>query len=216
MILEQLQSTALMGVEATINQALQYDPATRNAITKLDGKVLAVESTLPNLELFVIHSGDSLSLMSHYEGVPDTILKGSALSLVTLALDNNDRSSFVGTGVEVRGDAELLRQVRKIMRNLDVDWEAMLSKLIGDVPAHLIGETVRSLNSWRREAAPRVGDVVKGFHQEEVKLGPSRNEAEQFFNEVSQLNKAVDRIGARINALLTKLDQQNETRQEGA
>jgi len=210
LILEQLHSTALMGIETAINQALQYDPATRNAISELDGKVLAVESTLPSLTLFIIHSGDAITLMNHYEGAPDTSLKGSAMALVSLSIDNKDQTTFFDTGVEVRGDTDLLRRVRKIMKNLDIDWIAALAQLIGDIPAHLIGETVQSLGGWRKDAKQRASDVFTGFNQEEAKLTPSRNESEQFFASVRHLNKDVDRLGARMNRLSILLEQQEK------
>ena len=164
MIENELHAAALEGIEKVINQALQYDPAARKAIEKLDGKVLAVESTVPPLTLFILHSGDKLCLFNHYEGEPDTHLKGTALALIALALGREERSSFFGTGVEMRGDSDLLRRIQNILKNLDVDWEAALAKLIGDVPAHLIGKSLRSFGGWQSDATRRVGDVITGFH----------------------------------------------------
>lgn len=201
MIFDRLHSTALMGVETAINQALQYDPATRAAIAELEGTVLAIESTLPPIKFFAIHGNDGITLMGQYEGEPDTILKGTALSLAGLALDGQNLSSFFDTGVDVRGNPELLGKIRHIMKNLDVDWEAILSKLVGDVPAHLVGQSLRSLGRWRKDAAGRAGDVFTGFSQEEIRLTPTRSETEHFFDKVRHLNKDVDRIAARISKL---------------
>ncbi len=204
-----LHSSALMAVESAINSALEFDPATRNAIGKLAGKVLAVECTLPPLTFYIIHSEQGINLMSRYEGVPDTTLHGTALSLAALAVDGEDRVSFYGTGVEVRGDHDLLRQIRKILKNLDVDWEAALAKLIGDVPAHLVGESLRGATKWQKQAAERAGSAAAAFSQEEARLTPSTNEVNQFNREVKLLSDDVDRLAARINKLNVRLNQQS-------
>jgi ubiquinone biosynthesis protein UbiJ len=203
-----VQTSALMAVETAINKALEYDPATQKAIGTLAGKVLAVECSLPPLTLYVIHSEQDISLMGLYEGEADTTLRGTALSLAALAVDGKDRVSFFDTGVEVRGDHYLLRQIKKILKNLDVDWEAALSQLIGDVPAHLIGESLRTSNQWKKDATERASAAAAEFSQEEARLTPSRNEADQFNSEVKHLANDVDRLAARMNKLKVTLDKQ--------
>ncbi|WP_461481488.1 ubiquinone biosynthesis accessory factor UbiJ [Porticoccus sp.] len=202
-----LHSSALLAVESAINGALEYDPATRNAIGELAGKVLAVECTLPPLTFYIVHSEQAINLLSRYEGTADTSLRGTALSLAALAVDGEDRVSFYGTGVDVRGDHDLLRQIRKILKNLDVDWEAALAKLIGDVPAHLVGESLRGASKWQKQAAERAGSAAAAFTQEEVRLTPSANEVAHFSREVKLLSEDVDRLAARLNKLNIVLDQ---------
>ncbi len=198
-----------MGVEVAINKALAYDPATQNAIGELAGKVLAVECTLPPLTFYAIHSEKDISLMAQYEGEPDTTLRGSALALASLATDGQDRVSFFDTGVEVRGDHDLLRQIKKILKNLDIDWEAALAQLIGDVPAHLIGESLRSSAKWKQQVAERASTAAAEFSQEEVRLTPSRSEVDNFTTEVKHIANDVDRLTARVNKLKIQLDQQS-------
>jgi len=205
-----VKTSALMTVESIINKALEYDPATQSAMGELAGKVLAIECTLPPLTFYAVHSETDISLLGQYEGEPDTTLRGSALSLATLAIDGQDRVSFFDTGVEVRGDHDLLRQIRKILKNLDIDWEAALSQLIGDVPAHLIGESLRTSAKWQKDAVERASSAAAEFSQEEVRLTPSKNEVDHFNGEVKHLANDVDRLAARINKLSVILDQKSE------
>jgi len=203
-----------MAVEVAINKSLEYDPATQNALGELAGKVLAIECTLPSLIFYVVHSETDISLMGQYEGEPDTTLRGSALSLSSLATDGQDRVSFFDTGVEVRGDHDLLRQIKKVLKNLDIDWEAALSQLIGDVPAHLVGEALRTSAKWQKDVAQRASSAAAEFSQEEVRLTPSQNEAGQFNKEVKHLANDVDRLTARMNKLMVMLDQQKTDKQD--
>tara|TARA_R110001592_G_scaffold363321_1_gene683776 strand:- start:43402 stop:44067 length:666 start_codon:yes stop_codon:yes gene_type:complete len=203
-----VQTTALMAIETAINKALEYDPATQNAIGSLAGKVLAIECSLPPLKLYVIHSEKDISLMGQYEGEADTTLRGTSLSLAALAVDGQDRVSFFDTGVEVRGDHDLLRQIKKTLKHLDVDWEAALSQLIGDVPAHLIGESLRTSAQWKKDVTERASATAAEFSQEEARLTPSRNETDHFNSEVKHLANDVDRLAARMNKLKVTLDKQ--------
>ena len=205
--LQALHSSALMAVETAINSSLKYDSATRKALGEMNGQVLEI-NCLPPLNFYVIFGADSVSLLSRYEGTANTSLRGTALSLAALATNGEDKVSFYGTGVEVEGDHDLLRQIRRILKHLDVDWEAALAKLIGDVPAHLVGESLRNAASWQTQTAKRAASAAAEFAQEEIRLTPSANEVAHFRTQVRQLSTDVDRLAARIHKLSLKLDPQ--------
>ena len=38
---------------------------------------------------------------------------------------------------------ETLRQLNDLLGALDIDWEAAIADLLGDVPAHIIGDVIR-------------------------------------------------------------------------
>ena len=208
--LQALHSSALMAVETAVNSGLKYDSATRKALGEMNGQVLEINCTLPPLTFCVIFGEDSVSLLSRYEGTANTSLRGTALSLAALATNSEDKISFYGTGVEVEGDHDLLRQIRRILKHLDVDWEAALAKLIGDVPAHLVGESLRSAAAWQTQAAKRATSAAAEFAQEEIRLTPSANEVAHFRTQVRQLSTDVDRLAARTNRLSLKLAPQSK------
>ena len=89
-----------------------------------------------------------------------------------------------------------------------MDWEAALAKLIGDVPAHLVGESLRNAASWQTQTAKRAASAAAEFAQEEIRLTPSANEVAHFRTQVRQLSTDVDRLAARIQKLSLKLDPQ--------
>ncbi len=198
-----------MWTETAINRALDYDPASRAAIAELEGQVVCIESTLPPLRFYVLHDPDGLMLLENYEGEPDTTLTGSALSLATLAVVGQEQVSFFATGIEVRGSQELLRKIREILIKLDVDWEAILAKLIGDVPAHLLGSGLRSAANWHRTAFGRAGAAFSGFNQEELRVVPTKPEVETFFRDVGKLKQDVDRASARVMRLIEQQQGEN-------
>ena len=76
-----------------------------------------------------------------------------------------------------------------------------MSRLIGDVAAHQIGNTVRSLFGFGR----RLGDTfltnVGEYLSEESRDVPSRTEADEFIRDVDTLRDDVERFDARLSAL---------------
>jgi ubiquinone biosynthesis protein UbiJ len=201
MIAKQLHSTALVAIESLINQALLYDPTTQQRLAKLAGKVLAIECTVPALKVYITCGQQDITLHDEWDEIPDIAIKGSAVAMVSIAIKGEEQNSLLGSGVEIRGRLDILQQLKSIFSNLDVDWEAALAKLIGDIPAHIAGKATRSLQSWRQDTHQRIGNVVSNFIKEEAQLLPTRAEMEQFSLQTRQLATDVDRLAARFHRI---------------
>jgi ubiquinone biosynthesis protein UbiJ len=76
-----------------------------------------------------------------------------------------------------------------------------LSRVVGDVAAHQIGNVARSAISFARRATSTFAQNVAEYLQEEGRDAPSRTEAEEFVAGVDALRDAVDRLEARIARL---------------
>ncbi len=124
-----------MAVETAINSSLKYDSATRKALGEMNGQALEINCTLPPPSFYVIFGADGVSLLSHYEGTANTSLRGNRPVTRCTGDKRRGQSVLYGTGVEVEGDHDLLRQIRRILKYLDVDWRPHWRNLIGDVPA---------------------------------------------------------------------------------
>ena len=81
------------------------------------------------------------------------------------------------------------------------DLEEELSRVIGDVAAHQIGNVARSFAGFAQRAVTTFTQNVSEFLQEEGRDVPSRTEAEEFIRDVDKLRDDVDRIEARIDRL---------------
>lgn len=202
MIAGTLTRPALAATEQLINKALDYDPATQDAIERLDGKVVLIESTLPPLRLFVVHADRKIFLHGHWEAAPDTTLSGSLPALVNMAMQGGgDRLSLANSGVQTRGDEDVLRQVSRLLKRLDIDWEGLLASLVGDIPAHTVGETLRSAFAWAGDSSRRLRRRAQLAMTEEWRLLPSRAEMDQWHREVTLLRQDSERLAARLERL---------------
>ncbi|MGB1244870.1 MAG: ubiquinone biosynthesis accessory factor UbiJ [Porticoccaceae bacterium] len=207
MIFAALQSAALEGAEKIINAALVHDPASAERLRALEGKVMLVDSSMPPLRIAVEPSATGLMLHSNWQDDADVTVTGTLVSLTAMAINAGEMVSLSGTGVNVSGNLEVLRQLNHIMAELDIDWEAALAELIGDVPAHLLGETIRNSDEFRSHALKRAQTALAEVSQEELRLTPSANEYQGFVQSVRHLSTDVDRLVARANKLRLSIQQ---------
>lgn len=207
MIWSSLQSSALQAVETLINGALSYDSASREKLSSIEHQVLLVDCALPPLKVAIEASRDRICLHQHWQGEAAVTVSGSLVALTNLAISSKESSAFADSGVQVSGNLQTLHQLNHILANLDIDWEAALADLLGDIPAHIIGETVRKSARYRAESKQRIRSALTEVAQEEFKLTPNPSELQQFKTEVRQLAADTDRLVARAQKLFDSINQ---------
>jgi ubiquinone biosynthesis protein UbiJ len=144
-----LHTAACIALEKTIATALHYDPASRLAIARLSGKVLAVEFNQPSMVFYFVPHNTGLNIQAYFEGSVTTRIKGSPLALAGLM--NSSRVNLADSGVEVFGSTGLLIELQSILKNLDIDWEQALSEVIGDVLGHETAKAIRTALGWAQQ-----------------------------------------------------------------
>ena len=207
MIFTALQSGAFEAAEKLINRALQYDPATLRKIAQLEGKLLLIESNLPPLRLALETTRHGIMLHSNWRDEADTTVSGSLVSILAMAVSKEPQISFAGTGISVTGDLEFLRQINVLMGELDVDWEAALATLVGDIPAHLMAESLRKSATLAADVGQRAKSAAAEIAQEELRLNPTANEFADFSQQVREFSSGVERSAARVNKLRHQLSE---------
>ena len=204
-MLSLFKRTALEGAETLINAALTKDPASKQALTKLEGQVLLVESTLPPLTIAIEPTATGIQLHDNWDGNVAVTINGTLIAMAAIAVNAKESISFSGTGVNVSGNLDTLHQLNKIMGDVDIDWEGALAEIIGDVPAHLIAKTVRNSVVIRQDIVTRASTGLVEVAQEEFNLTPSKNEFETIIPDIRQLSADADRLAARVKRLYHKI-----------
>ena len=103
--------------------------------------------------------------------------------------------------VWMEGNAQFAQEVSFIARNLDWDVEEDLARVVGDIAAHRIVSTARSLHHWGREAGRRLAEGAAEYWTEESPLVASRVKVESFARAVAELRDAVERLERRVEKL---------------
>jgi len=193
-------------LESLVNKAMDYDPSTKSGLRDLYGRVIKIKCIAPKLSLYILFEKESVKLKKKYENFVDLKLTGTALSFGAFSINIDQQVSFFDSGIYVSGDQEVLSQLQKLLKNLDIDWEAALSDIIGDIPAHAVGRSVRSSLQWKKNILKRTTKVAVEFGQEEIQIIPSPIEAMNFADSVKKVQNEVERLTLKIYKLTTKLN----------
>ncbi len=207
---------SLLGaVESALNAYLALDPQVQEKLAKLQGRVIAIElETAPGdtlLTLTMLPGKKGIELLTQYTGEADTTLSGMPLALAKMSLaskfeaanlDCPNASEVLFSGdVIIRGDVELGQRFRRILDEMDIDWEEHLSHLAGDILAHKTGNVLREVGQWWQQALSTLANDGTEFMQQESALLPETAELSQFMNEVDTLRGDLDRLEARVRRL---------------
>lgn len=197
--------TLTESLETSINLVLKQDPDTLEKIAALQGKTLAFEFTDLGLTLYLFPHSEGVQLQYLYDGQPDTTLQGSPLAFINMSLGDSSESFFSGE-VRIKGDIELGQRFKRILDQLDLDWEEWLSGYTGDLVAYKAGNLMRNLTSWGKDTLKTIQLDMSEYIQDEGRLNPQSEEIEDFTNKISQLRDHAARLEARILRLQKKLE----------
>ena len=193
----------LTPLESLLNRNLAASSAARALCKRLDEKVLALHVAGVPLSVYFKAHGESMTLHTEHQGTPDATLSGSPLSLLRLA-GPAPEAALRGGSVHIEGDAEVAQTFSELLKAAQPDLEEELSRVVGDVAAHQIGNAARSALGFARRAKDTFTQNVAEYLQEEGRDVPNRTEAEEFVQGVDQVRDGVERCEARLRLLEKK------------
>lgn len=206
-ISQTLHTAVIAGLETAINGALRLDPATRLKLQQLDQHVFLLHCQAPELSLYLIPTADEVRLCGYYDGDADTTLTGKVNDFAELAMSGDPANTLINGKLELHGDSQALITLQKILRQLDLDWEAPLADLFGDVVGHHLGSSLRRGFGFGLQTLRGLKRQVDDYIVEESELLPPRWQVDQFFNEVDQLAMRSERLEAQLHKLTARIAQ---------
>ncbi len=195
----------LDGLEALFNRTLALDPEVAGRLGELDGRCIEIDLTTPRLTLYVLPQAGRVSLQAHCPRPPDCVLRGSAAALLRMMRSRNPAELLSRGEVEILGDSTVLQRFADLLRELEIDWEELASRVVGDFAAHRLGLAARGLRQWLEEAAAALREDTRDYLQDEARLLPSGDEVREFIDAVDRLREDVDRLAARVRRLERRL-----------
>lgn len=195
---------ALRTLETLVNQALRHDPATRQRLTALAGKLIHIETEAPALQVMIEIQGERIRLTPESRQTPHVTIEAHTLELLRLAI--SQQPQLIGGPLRVQGQVQVLEQLQGIARQLDIDWEAPLAAFFGDVAGHQLGQRARGLFDFARTAARTFVRNSTEYLQEERALLPVRWEVDELTEAAEDLRADSDRLQARLDRLGQRLN----------
>ena len=199
-----LHTAGLAAAEAGVNRLLRLDPAGLQQLARLDGHVFQLQCTAPAIDVYMLPQSNGLRLCGVFDGRADTVLSGSADELFKLATASDPANALINGELTLSGNSQALIELQTIIKGLELDWEAPLTDLLGDIAGHQIAEGLRHGHRFFSQAFGSLRRQANDYFLYESDLVPARWELDQFYRDINQLQQRSERLQARVNKLLTK------------
>ncbi len=172
---------------ASVNHALAAESWARQMLAPHAGKSARLSIPPVHLDIAVLPGGT----LGKTQETPETSIRANPFSLVkTLSGELAD--------VEIMGDVEFAKTLNVLFRNLRWDFEADIGKFTGDIFAHRLAQTFKSVFSWQKEALWRLGENLAEYWTEEDPVLARSDDVALFIAEVDRLKDDVARLEKRL------------------
>lgn len=178
-----------------VNRVLRRNSWALEKLKSFAGDTVCFELPLASLAFTILGSGELSPAPP--EAVPRvTIALTPGVLLRVLARDES-----VWNEIAVTGDTEFATSLNYVWRNLRWDIEEDLARVFGDIAAHRMIETGRTLDRWRVQSFDSVARSFAEYWTEEQPLIAHARDIEQFNRDVDRLRDDAARLEKRIERL---------------
>lgn len=188
-------------IAAPLNRSIAASTRGRELRRQLEGRSFAVNvDGMPVKVMIAVKDGVLHLSRPSDDAKADASITGTPLALMSLMKEATGARLRSGN-VAIDGDAQIAQSFSELLRTARPDLEEELSRVVGDVAAHQIGNAVRGFTTWGRRTMQTVAANVSEYLQEESRDLVTRTEMEEFLSGVDELRESTDRLAARVAAL---------------
>lgn len=191
-------------LETAFNRFMLQDSERLKKMAPLQGKVLQLTVT-DVAGLYLLFTADRLEILRHYEGAVDSHLSLS-LNALGLLKDKGLLMQYIRDGrIDLQGDPQPWQHFSALVKDPNIDLEALLAPYTGDVMAHLLCRYGRELKTTLQQRVLGVREQLGDYVREEARLAVGLLELADFNDEVAELNQRSLRLQGRLAALTDKV-----------
>ncbi len=200
-----LVTAGLAAVESGLNRALGLAPEAATALEPLEGKVFALHCSAPQLDVYLQPENGGLRVTGVHDGPVTTSVRGAASDFAELVTSKDPAATLINGDLELQGDSATLLELRQVLGDLDMDWEAPLVTALGDVAGHQLAQMLRASYGWGRGASRSLTRQLDEFIHEEARLSPPKLELEDFYRDIQALGMRLERLQSKADRLRRQL-----------
>jgi len=181
-----------------VNHLLRGASWARDGLKPFAGRTARIEAVPFALALTVLESGEVAPAAA--DAVPGVTLRFTLGLLLRLAA----RDENAWREIDMAGDADFASAIHHVARNLRWDVEEDLSRVFGDIAAHRMAETGKTIRRWGEQAADNTARSFAEYWTEEQPLIAARRDLDEFGRAVDQLRDDTARLEKRIESHLNR------------
>lgn len=193
-----LLSSFLPISEKLLNQYLAQDQEKAELLNAYSGKVIYVQLEQPSFHFYFIINKYQLQLRTDYADMADVIIQGTPFAMARLLMSKNQG---IPQDIKIIGDIALAQTLKKVLSEIEIDWEEKLTLIFGDVIGHGLSSQWQRFRQWGKKVSHQLRRSTSEYLQEEAQLFPPALELQYFYQEVDIIRDDVARLAVRIQHL---------------
>ena len=189
-------------IENTFNHLLASDYQGKQRLSAHRGKSVGFDIKPMGLQLIATITNEGLSMKTGPVEQADCSIRGTPIALVRyMNTSQINPSTNYSLGIEIDGDLEFAREVSSVFRSLDIEWEEIFSKLIGDAPAYQLSKFMSTFRNNFERSKHSAKAHLRYIITDRMDQIVSSQEAELFYREVDQIAVDTAKLEQKINLL---------------
>ena len=186
---------------AGINGYLKCDPERAQGLQSVNEKIIAI--TIKEFNRSTVFKVEDIILreVGEAETKPDVEIIASLKVLPDYFL-GVDQNQFIKNGdLEIIGDSHVASTFHNVLKGIEIDWEDLLSKYIGDVAANQLGTAVGKAQDFVKQLGENLRLDVRDYVQDELQIAVTETEVDDFISQVNATTAQLDQLEKRVDQL---------------
>jgi ubiquinone biosynthesis protein UbiJ len=189
-------------IEGLINAVIAQDVGSQRRLAALEGKSVQLQCSKPvAFSVYMLVLNARLSVRALQEEAPSAGIKADAGALLRMLLGGGQSGALFSPDVQLSGDTHVVQALHAILGGLNIDWEAHLARLFGDVATQQFSTAMANAREWTAQTQESLRADLEEYVHEEARLLPSGAETRIFAERLDELKLGLDRIQARAARL---------------
>jgi ubiquinone biosynthesis protein UbiJ len=180
---------------SSLNHLLRSNSWAPERLKPYAGKTARFECAPFSFMLSVLENGEVAAAAAAV--TPDTTIRLTPGLMLRVLV----RDETVWNEIEIDGDTEFAAVINRTFRNLRWNIEEDLSRVFGDIAAHRMVQTGRTLDEWRAQSFDNLARSFAEYWTEEQPLIARARQVAQFNRDVDQLRDDVARFEKRLEQI---------------
>lgn len=188
--------------EAAMAAGMAAAQLTPEHLAPMVGKILRLQVTDLDLDVWVVCGETRWWLSTEAQDRADVELSGTLGSLVDTARSiAKPDSPLIFEGLDIRGSVGVLQTMQTMFRSLDLDWEDIVTRALGPIPAGLLITTLRTAREQWLVSRESLTRQAQDFIRADQTLALTEVQFTDHVAAITQLDRHADRLLARIKRL---------------
>lgn len=186
---------------SALNLYLEQDIERAASLEQLKDKIIRITVKEINLDLWLKVHETSFEEVNDNGQIPDVEINTSVKMLPDYLMGVDQDKLIKNGSIEIKGDTHIASVMQNTLREIEIDWEEIISKYTGDAVAYQLGKGARALHAFGSRLRDNLRQDIRDYLQDNIQVSATQDEVDQFVQQVDMTRAQLDRLEARLNRL---------------